>query len=321
MQTTAVIVGVDVAQAELVTATHEPATTHPLPNRTEPIQRWLRTLPAGSTVAMEATGRYHRLLAQLAHAAGLRVFVLNPRDVYFYARAVSSRGKTDRLDAQVIARYAAEHHERLRPWQPPPPVTQALHELLGRRAMLVSQRVALRQSLRQVPALAEAAQQLQRAYACVIEEIDRQLEELVDTDEGLRRGVQRLGSITGFGPRGAIRLGALFTQTKFDNADAVVAYSGLDPRPCDSGARRGTRRLSKQGPAALRTQLYLAAFAASHSKALGPLYEQIKARGFASTQALVILARKLLRIAWAVWNSGQDFDPTRVGGLRACAKT
>lgn len=325
MQATAVIVGVDVAQAELVAATHAPtaaaAATLTVPNRTAPIQRWLATLPAGSTLAMEATGCHHRLLAQLAHAAGLRVLVLNPRDVYFYARAVSARAKTDRLDALVIARYAAEHHERLRPWSPPPPVAQALQDLLKRRALLVRQRVALRQSLRHVPELADSAEQLQQAYQQVLDDIDRQLERLVDTEQALRDGVQHLLSITGFGMQGAIRLGALFTRIPFDNADAVVAYSGLDPRPCDSGTRRGTRRLSKQGPAALRTQLYLAAFAASHSKVFGSRYAQLKARGFASTQALVILARKLLRIAWAVWKSGKDFEADRFSDTSACAKT
>lgn len=91
-----------------------------------------------------------------------------------------------------------------------------------------------------------------------------------------------------------------------------MAFTGLDPRACDSGEHRGKRRLSKRGPAWLRRQAYLAAFAASHSKLLKPLYESIKAKGFAPTQALVILARKLLRVAWAVWKSGMPFDPARL---------
>jgi transposase len=92
----------------------------------------------------------------------------------------------------------------------------------------------------------------------------------------------------------------------------VVAFAGLDPRVCDSGEHRGKRRLSKRGPAWLRRQLYLNALGASHSKALRPLYESIKSKGFAPTQALIILARKLLRVAYAVWKSGQAFDPARL---------
>ena len=71
----------------------------------------------------------------------------------------------------------------------------------------------------------------------------------------------------------------------------------------------------------LRRQLFLAAFAAAHSKALGPLYRAIKDKGFKTTEALIILARKLLRIACAVWRSGTPFDPLRFALPIACEKT
>lgn len=67
--------------------------------------------------------------------------------------------------------------------------------------------------------------------------------------------------------------------------------------------------------------MHLAAFAASHRKALGPLYRSIKAMGFKPTQAVVMLARKLLRVAWAVWKTGEPFDPRLVGAAPTCAKT
>jgi hypothetical protein len=51
------------------------------------------------------------------------------------------------------------------------------------------------------------------------------------------------------------------------------------------------------------------------------LYRSIKAKGFKPTQALVILARKLLRVAWAVWKSGKAFDASLLGQPPACAKT
>ena len=91
-----------------------------------------------------------------------------------------------------------------------------------------------------------------------------------------------------------------------------IAYSGLDPRPNDSGTKHGTRALTKRGPPGLRKMLWLGAFSASHSKAFKPSYENIKSRGFSGTEALVILARKLLRVAWGVWRTGQPFDAARV---------
>ena len=58
--------------------------------------------------------------------------------------------------------------------------------------------------------------------------------------------------------------------------------------------------------------MYRAGFAASHSKALKPLYQSIRAKGFATTEALVILGRKLLRVAFSVWKGDEVFDPARL---------
>jgi len=307
------ILGVDVAKSSLVGVFHgQSGAGRSLANSSGAISALLAELPAGSIVAMEATGSHHRLLAQMAHAAGMRVYVLNARDVYYYAKALSGRAKTDRLDAAVIARYAAEHHARLHPWQPAAGVEQQLHELLQRRACVTRLLVSLRQTLGDVASLQTARLQLEDGFERFFEELDSQLQALVASDARLGCGVARLRTITGFGPQASVALGALLSRIEFANADALVAYSGLDPRPCDSGQHRGQRRLSKRGPAWLRRQMYLVAFAASHSKALGPLYKSIKAKGFAPTQALVILARKLLRVAFAVWNARTDFDPLRL---------
>lgn len=91
-----------------------------------------------------------------------------------------------------------------------------------------------------------------------------------------------------------------------------MAYSGLNPRPNDSGTKRGRRRLSKKGPALLRRQMYLAGFSAAHSKVVKPQYQALRAKGFSSTEASVILGRKILRIAFAVWKSGKPFDASRL---------
>lgn len=308
-----VIVGVDVAKSSLVSVFHgQLGAARTVANSRSAIAAWLALLPAGSVVAMEATGVYHRLLAQMAHAAGMRVYVLNARDVYFYAKALSGRAKTDRLDAAVIARYAVEHHTRLHAWQPAVGVEQQLHELLQRRACVTRLLVSLRQTLADVASLDTARGQLEDEFERFFEQLDAQLQALVASDAELGCGIERLRTISGFGPQASVALGALLKRIDFANADALVAYSGLDPRPCDSGQHRGQRRLSKRGPAWLRRQMYLAALGASHSKALKPLYESIKARGFAPTQALIILARKLLRVAFAVWHGSASFDPQRL---------
>ena len=87
-------------------------------------------------------------LAELAHERGLRVYALNPRDVRHYARAVGQRGKTDRLDALMLARYIDHEHASCIARQPSTGAAAAAAELLRRRATLVRHTTALRQACR-----------------------------------------------------------------------------------------------------------------------------------------------------------------------------
>ncbi|MFN9475052.1 IS110 family transposase [Acidovorax sp.] len=312
MQASAVFIGVDVSKNELVIAqAGQPPCC--VPNNTSKVRAWLRTVPAQAQIAMESTGRYHALLAHLCVQAGLKVYVLNARDVFFYARALGARAKTDSVDAAIIARYLAEHHAQLHPWQPGSALQQQLQGLLKRRAQLATHRSSLSQSFIGIEVPGNAMGKLKTAFEALLKVIDAQIKHLIDSDVQMAQCNKRLQTITGIGPQTGALLTVLLSRITFANADALVAYSGLDPRPNDSGAKRGRRRLSKKGPALLRRQMFLAGLSATSSKALKALYKAIRAKGLTTTEAIVILGRKLLRIAFAVWKSGQVFDPAKIG--------
>lgn len=304
-------IGVDVAKAELVISMDELAPIV-VKNTASAIAGWLSSLPKDCCIAMESTGCYHQQLAHLAQHAGFAVYVLNARDVYFYAKALGARAKSDAVDCVVIRRYVQEHHPSLHPWQPGTKVQQQLHTLLTRRAQMAAHQAAVRQTLKQVDVLGPDMEALMQSFNGLLKAMDRQVQSLIESDEDLLAGNQRLQSITGIGPQTSALLTALFSRLRFANSDALVAYSGLDPRANDSGTKRGRRRLSKRGPALLRRQIWLAAFAASHSKALKPLYAHIRAKGFSTTESLVILGRKLLRVAFAVWKGSAQFNPEQL---------
>jgi transposase len=85
-------------------------------------------------VVMEATSDYWRIWYYLLEAAGLNVRLVNPS----HARQLAGRPKTDRLDAQWIARLA--EMGLLRPSFVPPPEIRALRDLTRTRLMLVRDR-------------------------------------------------------------------------------------------------------------------------------------------------------------------------------------
>jgi len=308
MQSNPMIHGVDVAKDELVVQCLGQRCPVCLGNNAGAIRSWLRQLSQGSVVAMESTGKYHQLLARLAHAAGMRVYVLNARRLYFYARGLEVRAKTDRVDAGVIARYVAEHMDKLHPWQPASAEHARIEEMLRRRGVAVVKRESLRQSLGSCKDLKAEFMKLDRALAEFVRCIDRKICELVKADEQLRSARRLIDTVAGFGPVGSALLAVLLERIPFATSDALVAYSGCDPRPDDSGRRRGRRKLTKAGPSHLRKQWFMAGLSAARTKALKPMYQALLARGLATTEAAIILGRKLLRAAYAVWKTQRPFD-------------
>ena len=302
-------IGVDVSKDTVVVACAQGSfRARSVPNRRRELRSWLQSLPAGSRIGVESTGEYHELLAQLACARGLTVFVLNPRDLRHYARAVGLRAKTDRVDAQLIARYVANEHTKLIAWIAPSAEQRQIQRLLARRAQISRSRAALCQSLRGDRALAMQLRALKRQFDAVFVKLDAKLAKLVAASPQRQSSYARITTIHGFGPLLGAYLSTLFERIDFRNANAFIAFTGYDPRPNDSGLKIGRRRLTKHGPAELRRLLFLAAMNYAKTKHGRALYEHYRQRGLATTAALVVIARKLARIAYALHKHGTTFD-------------
>jgi transposase len=281
-------------------------------NTRSAILTWLRTVPRGSRLAMESTGTYHELLAELACKASLQVFVVNARDLRRYAQGVGQRSKTDRLSAEVIARYVAREHAELHAYVPPTKAQRALKQLLKRRAKLTVTKAALTQSLRGLRGAGREIKRLMADLDGLIAHIDRLSERTLHKLPQARQAAEHIQSIAGFGPLSSTYLGYSFTRHPFSRSDSVVAFSGLDPRAEDSGNKHGRRRLSKRGPSEERRILFNCARSASRTPVWRPYYQAQRTKGLSPTAATVVLARKMLRVAFALYKTKQPFDPARL---------
>ena len=306
-------VGADVAKDEIVVACAQ----HSFPprkiaNTRVALLAWLKSLPAASRIGMESTGSYHELLAQLAHQLGLVVYLLNPKDVRHYAKSVGLRGKTDRVDAQLLARFVAKEHAQLHPWLAPTREQRQLDRLLKRRATLTRTKAALSQSLKGLAGCQAHLKALLQRLDALIDYIDARTHTLVQAQPARREGYARLQSIVSVGPVVGSALVSALERRPFERADAFVAFCGWDPRSDDSGHKRGRRRLSKRGPSELRRLLYNAAMSGSRTSAWKPLYERERGKGLSRTEALVVLARHIARTAWSIYTHKTAFDPKRI---------
>lgn len=305
-------IGVDVAKDEVVVAEHGHSTSSTLQNKPATLRAWLKRLAPGTRIGLESTGGYHELLATLAHQAGFTVYLLNPKDVRHYAHALGKRAKTDHVDALLLARFIAHEHSDLHPWQPPTDEQRHLDTLLKRRATLVKAQGMMRQSLAHLSCLDAESKTALCALADLLKAIDRQIEQALAAHETTRAQAACVQSIPGIGLLSGAAPLNLFKRLPTARADAIVAFTGLDPRPCDSGKKRGTRRLSKRGPAELRRLLFNAAMSAAKTATWRPFYEHERAKGLPTTAALVCLARRLLRTAFALFRTQTQFDPDRL---------
>ena len=320
------IIGADISSTEIVLAkAQSKQPVESIANNRKSILAWLKRLPLSTVIGMEATGRFHHALADLAVERGHTVYVINPKHLFNYAKGVGQRGKTDPLDAKVIARYLERERDKLHPYVVPTDLQRSLRNLMSQRTGIVKHCVAIHQNLQATGThggakLARARKQLLQSLAAVVAEIDAALKAAVDANPTLEGKRKQLQTIVGIGVLNSIALTHRFDRTPFANSDAVVAAYGLDPQPKDSGKHIGKRHLTKQGNPEDRRLIYLAALSAAKTKTFKPLYTALRDRGFATTEAVVIIARKLLRIAFAVWTSNKPFDPTKLGFYNACKK-
>ena len=315
MQTSAVVlnIGVDVAKDEIVVACSESSfPVRQIANQHAAVLAFLKNLPVGSRIGVESTGSYHELFAEAAYQLGFLVFLLNPKDTRHYAKAVGLRGKTDRVDAELIARMIAHEHTELHAWVPPTPQQREMDRLIKRRATLVALREAAAMSLHELDGFAADLKALRTRFNQLIARIDLRVKALVEADPERKQNFTRLCTITGVGPVIGTALVNTLERRPMNSADAFVAFTGLDPRPDDSGQHRGRRRLSKRGPAELRRLLYMAAMSAINTKPWRPLYEHYRTKGLSSTATLVILARRIARTAWSIYTHKTQFDPERL---------
>jgi transposase len=282
--------------------------------------------PAQTLIVMEATSSYWITLAVAMHEAGYQVSVVNPKQIAKYAQSLPRRAKTDALDAQLIAQFAAER--ALRRWIPPPQVYHELRQRLMARDALIEARKQLRNqrhALLQWPVQIDAVQtQLAEAIADLTTRIVALEAEIAQSaaDGVWAESVALLQSIPGIGLLTAVWILVLTINfSACESAASVVAYAGLAPMLRESGSSvRGRPSIGGGGNARLRTALYMATLsAAQFNPQLRAFYTRLRASGKPMKVARCATARKLLQLAYAVVNNQTPFDPTYQQRVKALA--
>ena len=297
----AVNVGVDVGQAELVVAVNGTPGTWSVSNDPAGHRALVDRLRgvAPTRVVLEPTGGYERLIVSALAAAQLPVIVVNARQVRDFAKATGQLAKTDALDAHVLARFAAQVQPEIRPLADE--AQQALDAMMLRRRQLVEMLVA--EKLRRAQATGRTRYALRKAIEKHIRFLERELREtdadlgaLIEASPVWRAKDALLQSVPGIGSTISRTLLAELPELGTLSRQAIAKLVGVAPLNAESGRWRGTRHIWG-GRAVARTALYLAALSASrYNPAIRAFYQRLVARGKPKKLALIACARKLLTI-------------------------
>jgi transposase len=273
------------------------------------------TAAADLHVVLEATAAYHELAAHRLAAAGMRVSIVNSARVRSFAKGLGILGKTDPIDARLLARYGQS--VRPRAWRPPARALLDLEAMLARlddiegdlrreenRLEQARTRgcpaVVDRSLLASIEASKDRRDELRRAIAAHVAAIPE-----------LQADLDRLLTIPAVGPRTAVRMLALLRARAFESARQAAACLGLVPVERTSGKSiRGRPTLSKNGNPRLRAALYMAAIVGIRCNPdLKAQYERLLGRGKCKMSALVAAMRKLVHLCFGVLKHATDYQP------------
>lgn len=265
-------------------------------------------------VCFESTGGQEWQLWAVLEAEGIAARQVPPAQVKAFAQSRGTRGKTDRIDAELIARFFAFRPEagrsltagKLRP----------LRALTTKRAQLVAMRKRLLAQIRAHQKLGTAVMfeaidtELKQRIDSLIKELEDRITRAIASDERLSETAGVLRSIPGIGPVASTMLMAEIPEIGTITGKQAAALTGLAPVAHDSGTLRG-KRATAGGRRALRHVMFQAALvAAHHNPSLRSFADRLHKAGKPHKVIITAVARKLVTIANALCKCRQKWTAT-----------
>ncbi len=314
MITASIVVGIDVSRDWLDGFCFPGEQRFRLANAAEGHQQlisMIRQMPLSVQVGFEATGGQEWALWTALVEAGIDARQLPPAQIKAFAMSRGTRAKTDRIDAELIARFMLFRPEAGR--RLPNKNVRILRALTTRRAQIVDMRkrfaaqIAARKKQNITADIEDMDDALRAMLDTQIGDLERRIAEAINQDVNSAIKAKLLLSIPGIGPVSAGMLIAEMPELGRMTAGQAAAMTGLAPVPHDSGTMRGQRAIAG-GRRALRRVLFQAALAAAcHNPVLKLVAKRLKERGKPHKLVIIAIARRLITIANAILKTGTQW--------------
>ncbi len=316
-------IGIDVSKDSFVAAypTKSGYTTKTFKNIANGVRQFINSLPEDCHCVMEATGNYSMLLLYLLQKANITVSMENPQKIKHFARAMLSTTKTDEIDAKLIAMYGEKMDPK--PYRIPSESIillkqkrTVLRQLKKQFAMWTNLQESMEPLPKKDPASKVAIEQTIKFLRKQISKLEDEITHL--SNKEFKRQMELLTSIRGIGENIASALIiATGGFTYFSTAKQISRFLGLCPTYQQSGTSVNVKgHINRNGDTYLRSQLYIAALASIRfNAACKETYNRLKAKGKSGKVAVVAVANKLIRQAYAVVTNNQPYIDGYVSSL------
>ncbi|MBR9829372.1 MAG: IS110 family transposase [Oceanospirillales bacterium] len=288
-------VGVDVGKSTLDIVLNPLDLHFSVPNDEEHIRKIIQVLKHHNIkrIVTEATGRYEHAFVFACDQAELPVVVVNPTSIRRYAQAIGVLAKTDKIDARVIASFAATIKPEIKPI--PDKQSRLIKDLLIRRSQLLEMSTMEKNRLQILPKpLHRSIKALLRSLQTQIDTITRQVDEAVMQVKHWRTKVEILTSVPGVGKVLAYTLITELPELGKLNRKEIAALVGVAPMNRDSGTWSGKRRI-RGGRHRVRTVMFMAMLSSIQcNPVFKRFYEHLKTQGKLPKVAIIACMRKLI---------------------------
>lgn len=295
MKTTISYVGIDVSKTTLHVALAEKFIGE-FDNKPTGHQKLIEKLKklGPCLIILEASGGYEKLISDAMQDADLAVSVCQPSCIRHFAKSIKVLAKTDKIDAQVIARFG----EAIKPsvTQKTPENVRKMRALSDRRRQVVEDRV---REVNRLEACADpyirkelenSIDQLKRKE----KELEEQINLLIKSDACFRRKAEQLTAQKGVGKQTVTVLLAQLPELGTLSRQQVAALAGLAPYARESGKWNGKRTIYG-GRSEIRKAMYMAArTAARWCPVISQFYKSLRDNGKHYKAAIIACARKMI---------------------------
>lgn len=271
------MIGIDIAKEWIDIAVAGEGRVRRIKNNQQAIDAWLAEIGSGSIglVAFEPTGGYERFLRRCLSRAKIAFKQVHLNEVIAFRQRRGIKAKTDRIDARLLADFAAEELAR-RDLLPLPEADEVLRELVARRRQL--QDLLHAETCRRD--LADSAM-VRKSLQTVIAALERSLA-AVETAIAERTAApmhaensQRLQTFCGVGPGIAETLIAELPELGYLSGKKIAALCGLAPCTRDSGKQQGHAPTGHGRPGVRRALFNGARSAIQHNPVMKAFYQHL----------------------------------------------